>query len=88
MRTVEEIKNELLAESHSRIAIINDVEIELSEAEFIESINKKAEMVFVQEKEAAEKEAIRLAKISAYQKLGLTEAEIEVLVPTPKLESE
>ena len=32
----------------------------------------------------AEVEATRAAKISAYQKLGLTEAEIEALLPSPK----
>lgn len=31
-----------------------------------------------------EQEQLRLTKISAYQKLGLTEAEIEALVPAPK----
>jgi hypothetical protein len=36
-----------------------------------------------QAKEQAEAEA-RAIKISAYQKLGLTEAEIEALLPTPK----
>jgi hypothetical protein len=29
-------------------------------------------------------EKLRLIKISAYEKLGLTEAEIEALLPTPK----
>ena len=29
-------------------------------------------------------EQLRLTKISAYEKLGLTEAEIEALLPTPK----
>ena len=33
----------------------------------------------------AEAEALRQTKILAYQKLGLTEAEIEALLPTPKL---
>ena len=31
----------------------------------------------------AEAEALRQTKISAYQKLGLTEAEIEALLPAP-----
>jgi hypothetical protein len=88
MRTLEEIKKELLAENHSRIATINNLEIELSEAEFIESINKKAEMVFVQEKEAAEKEAIKQAKISAYTKLGLTADEIAALLDDNKSNSQ
>lgn len=31
-----------------------------------------------------QEEELRATKIAAYQKLGLTEAEIEALVPTPK----
>lgn len=33
----------------------------------------------------AKAEALKQTKILAYQKLGLTEAEIEALLPTPKL---
>ena len=36
------------------------------------------------EKTQLEAEQARQTKISAYQKLGLTEAEIEALLPTPK----
>lgn len=32
----------------------------------------------------AREEQLRATKIAAYQKLGLTESEIEALVPTPK----
>lgn len=39
------------------------------------------------DKAAREAEAaqLRATKISAYQKMGLTEAEIEALLPTPKI---
>ena len=84
MRTLQEIKSELLSQSHSRQYQINDEIYTMTDAEFDEAIDKKAEMILAYEKYAAEKEAIRQAKISAYQKLGLTEAEIEALLPSPK----
>jgi hypothetical protein len=36
------------------------------------------------EKAKLEAEQLRATKIAAYEKLGLTEAEIEALLPTPK----
>ena len=84
MKTLEEIKAELLATNPSRKYIENDEEFEQTDAEFNQAIEKKAEMILAQEQDASEKEAIRQAKISAYQKLGLTEAEIEALLPSPK----
>ena len=84
MRTLEEIKIELLTENHIRQYEINGEVFDMTDAEFNQAIEKKAEMILAQEQDAAEKEAIRQAKISAYQKLGLTEAEIEALLPSPK----
>jgi hypothetical protein len=48
-------------------------EIEILEANKIAILNNQAQI-----------EETRQLKISAYQKLGLTEAEIEALLPTPK----
>jgi len=84
MKTLQEIKAELLAENHSRQYELNGEVFNLTDGEFNEAIANKAEMILAQEQYAAEKEAIRQAKISAYQKLGLTEAEIEALLPSPK----
>lgn len=53
-------------------------EIAIKEAEVAQWLADKA----VREAEAAQ---LRATKISAYQKMGLTEAEIEALLPTPKV---
>lgn len=53
-----------------------------------EQMQRDAEVAAAIEAKAlakAEAEALRQTKILAYQKLGLTEAEIEALLPTPKL---
>lgn len=84
MKTLEEIKEELLAENPSRIYVVNDEEFEQSDEEFDKAIENKAKMLLVQQDYEIAKEAERQAKISAYHKLGLTEAEIEALLPTPK----
>ena len=84
MKTFEQIKSELLSENHSRQYQINDEIFTMTDAEFDEAIDKKAQMILAYEKFAAEQEIIRQAKISAYQKLGLTEAEIEALLPSLK----
>lgn len=52
-----------------------------------EQAQRDAEVAENESKQAqaqAEAEALRATKIAAYQKLGLTEAEIEALLPTPK----
>ena len=84
MKTLEQIKEELLASNPSRIYIVNDEEFEQSDAEFNEAIENKAKMLLAQQEYEIAKEAEKQAKISAYQKLGLTEAEIEALLPSPK----
>lgn len=53
-------------------------EIAAREAEVTQWLADKT----VREAEAAQ---LRATKISAYQKMGLTEAEIEALLPTPKI---
>lgn len=56
------------------------IDREMTDAEFeIYEANKQAAL-----NNQAQIEEARQLKISAYQKLGLTEAEIEVLLPTPK----
>lgn len=60
------------------------IDREMTDAEFeIYEANKQARL-----NDQAQIEEARQLKISAYQKLGLTEAEIEALLPTPKLVTE
>ena len=57
---------------------------ELSSDEYQAQIEQWAEARLAKEKAKAEAETARQTKIAAYEKLGLTEAEIEALLPTPK----
>jgi hypothetical protein len=52
------------------------------EAEIV--FNQWADARLAKEQAKSEAELARQVKISAYEKLGLTEAEIEALLPTPK----
>jgi hypothetical protein len=57
---------------------------QLSADEYEATIAQWAEARLAKEQAKIDAEAARQTKISAYQKLGLTEAEIEALLPTPK----
>jgi hypothetical protein len=56
---------------------------QLSADDYETTIAEWADNRLAKEQARAEVEAARQTKISAYQKLGLTEAEIEALLPTP-----
>jgi hypothetical protein len=56
---------------------------ELSADEYKAQIAEWAEVRLAKDQAKAQAEAARQTKISAYEKLGLTEAEIEALLPTP-----
>lgn len=56
---------------------------ELSADEYEATIAQWADARLAKEKAKIEAEALRQTKISAYQKLGLTKAEIEALLPAP-----
>jgi hypothetical protein len=56
---------------------------ELSTKEYEAQIAEWATARLAKEQAKADAEALRQSKISAYEKLGLTEAEIEALLPTP-----
>lgn len=62
---------------------INDDVITLDQDEYEATINAWADSTLLKEAAKLEAETARQTKISAYQKLGLTEAEIEALLPTP-----
>ena len=56
----------------------------LSNEDYEATIAQWADARLAKEQLKIDAETARQTKISAYQKLGLTEAEIEALVPTPK----
>lgn len=57
---------------------------DLSSEEYEATIEQWADAKLAKETAKLEAEQLRQTKISAYQKLGLSEAEIEALVPTPQ----
>ena len=57
---------------------------ELSIEEYESQIAEWAGARLAKEQAKTDSEALLQSKISAYKKLGLTEAEIEALLPTPK----
>ena len=57
---------------------------ELSAKEYETTIAEWADNRLAKEQAKIEAETARQTKIAAYEKLGLTEAEIEALLPTPK----
>ena len=63
---------------------INDETFEMSEQQYEETIDAWADARIAKAEAKTEEETLRNIKIAAYQKLGLSEAEIEVLVPAPK----
>jgi hypothetical protein len=56
----------------------------LSAEEYEATIDAWADARLAKLQAKADAEALRQTKISAYQKLGLSEVEIEALVPTPQ----
>ena len=58
--------------------------ITLEQDEYEITINNWADATIAKEQAKAEADALRQTKILAYEKLGLTEAEIEALLPTSK----
>ena len=57
---------------------------QLSADEYEATIAQWANARLAKEQAKSDAEAARQIKIAAYQKLGLTETEIEALLPTPK----
>lgn len=82
--TKEQIIAELKAEYPTLTYGINDEVFDMTPEQYEETIASWADARIAKEQAKAEAEATRQAKISAYQKLGLTEAEIEALLPTPQ----
>jgi hypothetical protein len=76
MKTIEEIKNDLLAQNHSKIYTFNDQEFEMTQGDFDKAIQDRAEMEYTQQVYLEELKNVKLNKISGYHKLGLANAEI------------
>lgn len=80
MKTIEEIKTEILASNPSKIYIFNEEEFEQTNDEFNDAVQKRAEMEYVQQIYLEELKNSKLIKISAYRKLNLEDAEIIALM--------
>jgi hypothetical protein len=80
MKTLEEIKNDLIAQNHSTIYTFNDEQIQMTESEIEKAIQDRAEMEYAQQVHFEELKNAKLAKISAYRKLGLEDAEIVAIM--------
>lgn len=82
------IKEQLIAELKTQYPTlsygINDETFKMSAEEYEETISLWADARIAKAQAKAQEEALRATKIAAYQKMGLTEAEIEALLPTPK----
>ena len=82
--TKEQIMTELKAENPTLTYGLNDEVVEMTSEQYEETIASWADARIAKEQAKADAETQRQTKISAYQKLGLTDAEIEALLPTPK----
>ena len=79
MKTLEEIKAEILASNPSRKYYINDEEFEQTDAEFEDAVNLKAERNFAALKAKAETEAKKAAAEAKLAALGLTTDDLKAL---------
>ena len=59
--------------------------VELTDEEQAEKDETVAASIVAKEQAVLEAQQLRATKIAAYEKLGLTEAEIEALLPKPEL---
>ena len=87
MKTIQEIKNDLIASNPSTIYTFNDEQIQMTESEIEKAIQDRAEMEYAQQIHLEELKNAKLAKISAYRKLGLEDAEIAAVMNLDKEEA-
>jgi hypothetical protein len=80
MKTLEQIKNEILATNPEQTYTLNDEILPLSDEDFAYSIDERAKMVLDQLIYEENEANIKAIKISGYEKLGLTEQEIAALI--------
>ena len=81
--TKQEIIDKFKLDYPSLTKQVNDDVITLKKDEYESIIDAWADATIAKQLAELQTEQARQTKISAYQKLGLTEAEIEALLPTP-----
>lgn len=81
--TKQQLINQFKADYPSLTKQINNDVITLDQDEYEATIDAWADATLAKEAAKSEAEQARATKISAYEKLGLTPAEIEALLPTP-----
>jgi hypothetical protein len=81
--TKEQLIANLKVKNPTLVYRINDEVFEMLPDQYEQTIESWADGCIAKEQALADAEALRNTKISAYQKMGLTEAEIEALLPTP-----
>lgn len=81
--TKQQLINQFKLDYPSLTKQVNDKIIVLEQDEYNAIIDAWADAKLAKESAKLEAEQVRATKISAYQKLGLTEVEIEALLPTP-----
>jgi uncharacterized protein YjbI with pentapeptide repeats len=79
METKEQIKARILVSNPSRLSTINFQEVELTDAEFNDAIEKRAEMEYEQQLKAKEVEEAKAAALAKLEALGLNEADLKAL---------
>jgi hypothetical protein len=79
MTTKEELIAQYKAENPTLTKRVNGEDVELNADEYEEMIISWADAKFAKDARLVEAEQLKLIKISAYQKLGLTEDEIKAL---------
>ena len=77
--TKEELIAQYKAENPTLIKRVNGEDIEVDATEYEETINSWADAKLAKDARLLEAEESKFTKISAYQKLGLTEDEIKAL---------
>jgi hypothetical protein len=80
MKTLQEIKNEILATNPEQTYTLNDEILPLSDEDFAHSIDERAKMVLEQWIYEENQANIKALKISAYEKLGITADEAALLL--------
>jgi hypothetical protein len=79
MKTIEEIKAEIIASKPSRIYILNGEQYEQTDSEFEEAVQKRAEMIFEQNQIHAEAKAKKDAVEAKLIALGLNADDLKAL---------
>ena len=83
MKTKTELIAQFKLENPTLSFGVNDQVFEMDEAQYEATIESWADAVLAKQQAQIDAVNARQVKISAYEKLGLSEAEIEALLPEP-----